>query len=53
MSAAVMKEIETEQELKDVLEMCYDILGTDNTDIYGYDAWHKRFWMACSPWYLL
>lgn len=49
MSAAVMKEIETEQELKDVLEMCYDILGTDNTDIYGYDAWHKRFLDGLQP----
>lgn len=49
MSAAVMKEIETEQELKDVLEMCYDILGTDNTDIYGYDAWYKRFLDGMQP----
>lgn len=38
-----MKEIETERELKEVLELCYDVLGTNNEELYGYDAWHKRF----------
>lgn len=49
MSVVSMKEVETEQELNDVLEMCYDILGTDNDEIYGYDAWHKRFLDGLAP----
>lgn len=49
MSAVHMKEIETEQELKDVLELCYDILGTGNAELYGYDAWHKRFLEGLQP----
>lgn len=44
-----MKEIETEQELKEVLELCYDILGTDNTALYGPEAWHKRFTEGLQP----
>ena len=48
-SSVNMKEIETEQELRDVLEMCYDILGTDNEELYGYDAWHKRFKDGLQP----
>lgn len=44
-----MKEIETELELKEVLEVCYDILGTDNSELYGYDAWHKRFVEGSEP----
>ncbi len=43
MDDVFLKEIETEQELKDVLAMCYDILGTGNSELYGYDAWYKRF----------
>lgn len=43
------KEIETEQELKEVLELCYDILGEDNSELYGYDAWHKRFVEGSQP----
>ncbi len=38
-----IKEIKTEQELKSVLEMCYRILGNDNEEIYGYEAWLGRF----------
>lgn len=49
MSIANMKEIETEQELSDVLELCYDILGTDNSELYSYDAWQKRFIEGLSP----
>lgn len=49
MNAVNMKEIETEQELKEVLELCYRILGTENTELYGYDAWHKRFVEGLSP----
>lgn len=44
-----MKEIETEKELKEVLELCYDILGTNNEELYGYDAWHKRFIEGSQP----
>lgn len=33
MSDVNMKEIETEQELKDVLEMCYNILGIENNEL--------------------
>lgn len=44
-----MKEIETEQELKDVLELCYDVLGTHDAELYGYDAWHKRFVEGSQP----
>ncbi len=49
MSAIHVKEIETEQELKEVLELCYNILGTDNSELYGYDAWHKRFIEGSQP----
>lgn len=49
MSVVSMKKIETEQELKEVLELCYDILGTDNTELYGYEAWHKRFVEGSQP----
>ncbi len=49
MSTVSMKEVETEQELKKVLEMCYDILGADNSELYGYDAWHKRFVDGSQP----
>lgn len=49
MSAVNMKEIETEQELKDVLQLCYDVLGTDNAELYGYDAWHERFLEGTQP----
>ena len=44
-----MKEIETEQELKSVLEMCYKYLGIGNEELYGYDAWHKRFIDGSQP----
>lgn len=49
MSVVNMKEIETEQELKEVLELCYNILGTENTELYGYDAWYKRFVEGSQP----
>lgn len=49
MSTVNMKEIETEQELKEVLELCYRILGTENTELYGYAAWHKRFMEGLQP----
>lgn len=49
MSTVNMKEIQTEQELKEVLELCYNILGTENTELYGYDAWYKRFIEGSQP----
>lgn len=44
-----VKQIETERELREVLQMCYDILGTDNSELYGYDAWYKRFAEGVQP----
>ena len=44
-----IKEIETEQELKCVLALCYRILGNDDTDLYCYDAWYKRFLNGTQP----
>lgn len=38
-----MKEIRSEQELRDVLKLCYDILGPDLSELYSYDAWYRRF----------
>lgn len=42
MEDLTIREIRTEQELKAVLELCYRILGEDNSEIYGYDAWRQR-----------
>lgn len=44
-----LREIETEQELKDVLTLCYRILGDTNTELYGYDAWKARFLDKLQP----
>jgi len=49
MATVNMKEIETEQELREVLELCYNILGTVDSELYGYDAWHKRFIEGLQP----
>lgn len=43
------KEIKTEYELKRVLEMCYRILGNDNAELYGYEAWLSRFKDGLQP----
>ncbi len=43
------KEIETEEELKSVLEMCYYILGNDDTELYCYEAWYRRFKDGLQP----
>lgn len=37
-----LKNIGNEQELAAVLKMCYRILGEDNSEMYGYDAWRQR-----------
>lgn len=49
MKDVLMKEIETELELREVLELCYRILGTDNDELYGYDAWHRRLSDSLQP----
>ncbi|MBR6807011.1 MAG: GNAT family N-acetyltransferase [Clostridia bacterium] len=49
MSDLVFKEIKTESELRDVLELCYKVLGTHNDEIYGYDAWLKRLQDGLQP----
>lgn len=49
MSNVVMKEIQTEDELMSVLELCYRILGITNHELYGYDAWRKRLHDGSQP----
>lgn len=44
-----MKEIKTEQELKQVLELCYRILGENNSELYGYSAWKERLQDGLQP----
>lgn len=43
------KEIKTEYELKRVLEMCYRILGNNNAELYGYEAWLGRLRDGLQP----
>ena len=45
----IMREIETEQELGEVLSLCYDILGDSDPELYGYDAWNKRLLDGLQP----
>lgn len=45
----IIKEIETEQELGDVLNLCYDILGNNNSELYGYEAWKNRLLDGLQP----
>ena len=49
MSQFLIKEIETEQELRDVLRLCYRILGESVPEIYGYTAWRERFLNGMQP----
>ena len=49
MTDIIMKEIETESELNEVLELCYRVLGTRDDGLYGYDAWHKRLQDGLQP----
>ncbi len=44
-----IKEIQTEQQLKNVLELCYRILGNDDSDLYGYAAWKERLNNGLQP----
>ena len=49
MTDVIMKEIQTESELRDVLDLCYRVLDIANTELYGYDAWQKRFTEGSQP----
>lgn len=49
MSDVIMKEITTEQELRDVLDLCYSVLGEANSELYGYAAWYQRFRDGLQP----
>lgn len=42
MEGLEIKEVKSEQELDAVLELCYRILGEDDSELYGYDAWRRR-----------
>lgn len=44
-----MKEVQTEQELKNVLALCYRILGEDTSGLYGYEAWRERLFEGSHP----
>lgn len=45
----IIKAIETVSELDSVLDLCYRVLGDDNPELYGRDAWHKRFADGLQP----
>ena len=49
MSDLIIKEIETAIEFREVLDLCYKILGERNDDLYGYSAWYERFKENLSP----
>lgn len=49
MTDLIIKEIGTESELKEVLELCYKVLGTKNDELYGYAAWYKRLQDGLQP----
>ena len=35
--------------MDEVINLCYDILGHSNPELYGYDAWKKRFLDGLQP----
>ena len=41
--------IQTNEELDKALDMCYDILGQVNEELYGRPAWQRRLWEGSSP----
>ena len=49
MKDIIYKQIETQTELSDALELCYRILGGDDTELYGYNAWYERFCEGIHP----
>ncbi len=44
-----IREIETERQLRDVLALCYRVLGHDDTKLYGYEAWAERLKNGLQP----
>lgn len=44
-----IKEIKTEQELKRVLELCYRILGENDSELYCCTAWKERLRNGLQP----
>lgn len=44
-----IREIKTEQELQQVLELCYRILGDNDSEMYGYFAWKERLAGGMQP----
>lgn len=44
-----IREIQTEQELKQALDMCYRVLGNHDSDLYSYEAWYKRWQDGSQP----
>lgn len=42
-----IKRISDKSELKEVLELCWDIPGQPNTDIYSEEAWQSRLDNGC------
>ena len=42
-----IKQIDNETSLRSVLEMCWEILGQPNTDIYSEQAWRERLSDNC------
>lgn len=42
-----IKQIDNETTLKSVLEMCWEILGQPNTDMYSEQAWRERLSDNC------
>ena len=49
MSDLVIKQIKNETELKEVLDLCYSILGQKDDDLYEYKAWAKRLHDGLQP----
>ena len=49
MNDIVIKEISSEQELKAVLELCCNVLGETDCELYGYDAWLERLKNRLQP----
>lgn len=49
MKGVIMHEINSIEKLHRVLSLCYEILGYDEGELYGPDAWEKRWMEGKSP----
>jgi ribosomal protein S18 acetylase RimI-like enzyme len=49
MADVVIKQIETASELWEALALCYRVLGERNDELYGPDAWARRFENGLQP----